>query len=148
MALNDKKIEEIKRLIPKLIDESLIVKKEEHKQLVDFFIETAEDSLNSAQLLYKVSTDIKLQDATGFKNLKGYLWTINASYYSMFYMANAILANLGIKIKSEMGIHKLTFDVFVYYFYLTNKISKEYVEQFLEALEKRPLERQKKKQKN
>lgn len=53
----------------------------------------------------------------------------------MFYIANALLASSGIKIKSEVGIHKLTFDTFVYYFYLTNKIAKEYVEQFLEALE-------------
>ena len=91
--------------------------------------------MSSAQLLYKVSTNSELQDATGFPNLKGFLWVINSSYYSMFYMASALLASSGIKIKSEIGIHKLTFDAFVYYFYLTNKIAKEYVEQFLEAFE-------------
>lgn len=135
MALDNKKIEEIKRLIPKLVNEGTISKKEEYKKLVNFFRENAEDSLNSAQLLYKVSTDSKLQDATGFPNLKGFLWVINAGYYSMFYMASALLASSGIKIKSEIGIHKLTFDTFVYYFYLSNRIAKEYVEQFLEALE-------------
>lgn len=135
MVLNNKKIEEIRKLVPKLVNDGTISKKEDYKKLTDFFRENAEDSLNSAQLLYKVSTNSKLQDATGFPNLKGFLWVINASYYSMFYMASSLLANSGIKIKSEIGIHKLTFDTFVYYFYLTNKIAKEYVEEFLEALE-------------
>jgi len=135
MTLDNKKIEEIRKLVPKLVNDDTVSKNEDYKKLADFFRENAEDSLNSAQLLYKVSTDSKLQDATGFPNLKGSLWVINASYYSMFYMASSLLANSGIKIKSEIGIHKLTFDTFVYYFYLTNKIAKEYVEQFLEALE-------------
>jgi len=135
MALDNKKIEETKKLVPRLFNEGIISKSENHKKLASFFKENAEDSLNSAQLLYKVSTDSKLQDMTGFPNLKGFLWVINASYYSMFYMASALLANSGIKIKSEVGIHKITFDSFVYYFYLTDKIAKEYVEQFLEALE-------------
>jgi len=135
MVLDNKKIEEIRKLVLKLVNDRTIKKSEEYKKLADFFRENAEDSLNSAQLLYKVSTDSKLQDATGFPNLKGFLWVINASYYSMFYMASALLANSGMKIKSEIGIHKLTFDTFVYYFYLTNKISKEYVEQFLEAMQ-------------
>lgn len=135
MALDNQRIEEIRKLVPKLINEGTISKKEEYKKLVNFFKENAEDSINSAQLLYKVSTDSKLQNATGFPNLRGFLWVINASYYSMFYMASALLANSRIKIKSGIGIHKLTFDTFVYYFYLTNKIAKEYVEQFLDALE-------------
>jgi len=135
MTLDNKKIEEIRKLVPKLINDGIVSKKEEYKNLTDFFRENSEDSLNSAQLLYKVSTSSKLQDSTGFPNLKGFLWVINASYYSMFYMATALLTNFRIKIKSEIGIHKLTFNTFVYYFYLTNKISKKYVEQFLEALE-------------
>lgn len=135
MVLDNKKIEEIKKIVPRLINEGIICKKEDYKKLIDFFRENAEDSLDSAQLLYNVSTDSKLQDATGFPNLRGFLWVINASYYSMFYMASSLLASSGIKIKSEIGIHKLTFNTFVYYFYLTNKIAKEYIEQFLEALE-------------
>lgn len=133
--LDEKKIEEIRNLVPKLVNEGIIAKKEEHKKLTNFFVETAEDSISSAQLLYKVSTNHELQDLVGFPNLKGFLWVINASYYSMFYMVNALLANSEIKIKSEIGVHKLTFDAFVYYFYLTNKIAKEYVEEFLEAME-------------
>lgn len=132
--IEDKKIEEIKKIIPKLVEEGIILKKEEHKRLTDFFIRNAEESLNSAQLLYKVSIDTKLQNLVGFPNLKGFLWVINASYYSMFYMANALLASIGIKIKTEVGIHTLTFNAFVYHFYLTNKITKKYIEEFLEAM--------------
>ena len=134
MIFDNKKIEEIKRLVLRQIEEGIIVKREENKKLVSFFINNAEDSLNSAQLLYKVSINPKLQNITGFPDLKGYLWAINASYYSMFYIVSALLASIGIKIKSEIGIHMLTFNAFVYYFYLTNKITKNYVEEFLEAM--------------
>jgi uncharacterized protein (UPF0332 family) len=135
MVLDTKKIEEIRKQVPKLLDDGILVKKDEHQKLVPFYMELVMDSLHSAQLLYKVSTDSKLQSLVGFPNLKGFLWVINASYYSMFYMANALLASSTIKIKSEMGVHSLTFKAFTYYFYLTNKISKKYVEEFFEALQ-------------
>ena len=48
-------------------------------------------------------------------------------------MANALLASEGIKVTSEIGVHKITFNAFTYYFYLTNKITKNYIEEFLEA---------------
>lgn len=132
MVLDEKQIREIKKLVPQLVEEEVIVKKEENKKLVNFYIEQAEDSLNSAQALYKLSTNPELQNLMGFPNLKGFLWVINPSYYSMFYLVSALLASKGIKIKSEMSIHKLAFHAFVYYFYLTGKITKNYVEDFLE----------------
>jgi len=51
----------------------------------------------------------------------------------MFYMAGALLAKSGIKVKSSIGVHEKTFQAFVYYFYLTKKIAKQYVEEFEEA---------------
>ena len=130
---DEKKIEKIKKLVPKLLDEGLIKKNDEYKKLTQFFVENAKDSLNSAKLLFEVSTNDKLMELTGFKNFKGYLWAINASYYSMFYMANALLASEGIKITAETGVHKITFNAFTYYFYLNGKITKKYIEEFLEA---------------
>ncbi len=131
--LDDKEIEKIKKLVPRLLEEGLIKKNEDYKKLTAFFIENARDSLDSARLLLDVSTNNKLMEATGFKNFKGYLWAINASYYSMYYMANALLTSEGIKIVSERGVHKIAFNTFAYYFYLTGKITKKYIEEFLEA---------------
>lgn len=135
MALDTKTVEEIRRLVPRLVNEGIITRREEHRKLAGFYRGLAEDSLQSAQLLHKVSTEPDLQSAVGFPHLKGFLWVINASYYSMFYMASAALAHSGLKIRSTIGIHTLTFNAFTYYFYLTNKIAKRYIEEFFEALE-------------
>ena len=133
--LDDKKIKEIKARIPSLLAEGLIQKSEEYKKQVGFFKENATDALNSAALLLEASTNILVAEKFGFKNFRGYLWTINSSYYGMFYVCHAALASIGVKIKAEVGIHKIVFDAFVYYFYLTGKITKNFVEELLEAQE-------------
>jgi uncharacterized protein (UPF0332 family) len=131
--IDEKKIKEMQSLVPKLLEEGLIRKRKEYKKLVEFFRENALESLNSAKLLLEVSTNPKLMELTGFKNFRGFLWAINASYYSMFYICQALLASEGIKITAETGVHKIVFNTFVYYFYLTGKITKRFVEEFLEA---------------
>ncbi|MDO8660423.1 MAG: hypothetical protein Q7K43_00900, partial [Candidatus Woesearchaeota archaeon] len=131
--IDEKQIAQIKREIPQLLSEGIIDKNKEHIKLFVFFAETAEKSLNSARLLFKVSSDATIMKNTGFPNFDGYLWVINASYYSMFYMANAALASQGIKIRSSIGVHKIVFNTFVHYFYLTNKIAKQIVEEYQQA---------------
>jgi len=61
------------------------------------------------------------------------LWVINASYYSMFYMARALLENEGIKIKADLSIHSVTFDAIINFFYLNNKLQKRIVEDYIAA---------------
>jgi len=63
--LDDKKLEELRRRVARLIQEGAI-SKEGKKEYVGFFLENAEKSLRSAQLLYAVSTKQDLQAATGF----------------------------------------------------------------------------------
>jgi len=46
-----------------------------------------------------LSTNPDKQQYLGFTSFNGLLWVVNASYYSMFYMARALLENEGIKIK-------------------------------------------------
>ncbi len=133
--LNSKKIEEIKRLVSKLIQEDTIKKNEEYKKLVSFYLELAQESLNSARVLYKVSTDVKAAEYLGASGMQAFLWVINPAYYSMFYTANAALASIGVKINSEIGIHKLTFYAFTYYFHINKKISAKYVQDFLDEQE-------------
>lgn len=135
--LNDKKLESIKKNIAIMRNEDEIGKDDKNKKLVDFYIENATTSLNTAKIISNISSDISLKKKIDFidDNFESYLWIINTSYYSMFYMAGALLAKIGIKVKSDIGIHKKTFWALVYYFYLSNKIAKQYIEKFEEAQE-------------
>ena len=106
--------------------------KSEH---TSFFLKNAEDSIDSAKVLFEISTDPEKQKFLGFTSFNGLLWTVNASYYSMFYMARALLENEGIKIKSDLSIHAVTFDIIVSHFYLTGKLQKELLNDFADAKE-------------
>lgn len=130
--LDNKEIEIIKRSIKRFVSENLIVKEKSGK-FIDFFMNNAKNSLDSARLLFKVSTNKELQNSLGFPNFNGFLWVVNASYYSMFYMARALLESEGVKIKTDNSVHLVTFNALVYYFYLTGKIQKNLIEEFKEA---------------
>ena len=88
-------------------------------------INNANNSLESAKLLYGASSKKEIQKSLGYADFNGYLWVINASYYSMFYMARALLESSGIKIKKDESVHLVAFDALVYYFYLTGKPKKQ-----------------------
>src|SRR3989338_5781985 len=100
-----------------------------------FFLKNADDSIDSAKALYEISTDSEKQKFLGFTKFNGLLWTVNASYYSMFYMARALLENEGIKIRTDISIHAVTFDTLISSFYLTGKLQKELIQDFVEAKE-------------
>ena len=133
--LDDKKLKEIERKVPLMVDEGEISKGGMNKGLAIFYVENALISLNTAKILNEVSSNKSIKEKFDFINedFESYLWIINSSYYSMFYMAGALLAKAGIKVKSEMGVHKKTFESLVYYFYLTKKIAKHYLEAYEEA---------------
>ena len=135
--LNDKKLEEIRKNIPLLRNTDEITKDEKNKRLVEFYTENALVSLNTAKILNNVSFDINIKRKFEFidDKFESYLWVVNSSYYSMFYMASALLAKIGIKVRSEIGVHKKTFYALVYYFYLSKKIAKKYIEEY-EEMEK------------
>ena len=132
--LEDKKIEEAKKNAIKSISSGAIVKTKETKY-VDFFIKNAKDSLDSAKVLFDISISEKTKNAFGMPNFNGFLWVINSSYYSMFYMARALLESTGVKIKTDESIHFLVFNALVYYFYSTGKLEKHFIEDFENAQE-------------
>ncbi len=111
------------------------LKTKQPKEFIDFFLNNSENSLNSARCLYDLSTNQDYQRQTGYVGLKGFLWVINASYYSMFYMARALLAKEGIKLRSDLSIHSLTFDALVHFFYVNNKLQKQLFKLYAEAQE-------------
>lgn len=133
--LDEKKLKQIEKNVPVMINEGKISRDEFNKKLVKFFLENALLSLNTAKILNEVSfkSDVKKKFDFIDDGFETYLWVINTSYYSMFYMAGALLSSIGVKIKSEIGIHKKTFEALVYYFYLNKRIAKHYLDEFEEA---------------
>ena len=64
------------------------------------------------------------------ENKKSDLWIIVTSYYSMFYIANAVLFKLGYKIGDKIP-HKVTADALIVF--VRNKLKKRLLEDYEEA---------------
>lgn len=126
--LDEKGINIIKKESENLIREGKI-KRGEKGRFTEFFLNNSKNSFDSAKLLFETSNNKELQKNLGYQGFNGYLWVINSSYYSMFYMTRALLEKDGVKIKSDQSIHLSVFNAFVYYFYLTGKIEKKIIEE-------------------
>jgi len=103
-----------------LLDES-IKKPKPHKK--DFFKRKAEVSLRLAKELAQ--------------NPEYLDWSINASYYSMFYNAVSLLAHIQIDLEDIAdSVHILTYQALVYFFHIKErKIEAEYLEEFKANME-------------
>jgi uncharacterized protein (UPF0332 family) len=132
--LDEKKLREAESRVRHYLVEGIIITKQ-NCEFVDFFLSNAEKSLNSANALYDLSTDTEMQKKTGYFNFDGFLWVVNACYYSMFYMARALLEHEGVKVKSDLSVHSVTFDAMINFFYLNGKLQKRLIEDFAEAKE-------------
>lgn len=132
--IEEKRLRESKSRVTKYLQEGNLLTKQE-SEFVDFFLSNAEKSLNSANALFDLSTSKSLQEQTGYVDFDGFLWVVNASYYSMFYMARALLEFEGIKIKSDLSVHLVTFDTLIALFYLNAKLQKRIIEDFIDANE-------------
>ena len=126
--IEDKDILESRAIIIALIKEGVIIKA--NTAFAGFFMKKSEDALTTAQLLHSLTKE----QNTNFNIPKGYnpySWIINSGYYSMFYAATSLLAHCGHRIKTNQGIHKITYNALVYYFLdndkkLTKHILREY----------------------
>jgi uncharacterized protein (UPF0332 family) len=133
-VLDEKNLKEAEKRVKQFISEGLI-KSKGKPEFVNFFIKNANDSIDSAKALFELSISSQKQESLGFTSFNGLLWVVNASYYSMFYMSRALLESYGIKIKADLSIHAVTFDAMICFFYLTGKLQKEFLEDFIEAKE-------------
>ena len=127
--LDEKKIKESEKRINIFIQRGDVILKE-NGLFVDFFLNNSRQSFDAAQLLYNVSTNSELKKITGFPEFNGFLWAINSSYYSMFYMVRSLLEKNRIRIRTDQSIHVLTFDLLIVYFYSTGKIEKQILEEY------------------
>ena len=92
-----------------------------------FFIEKSRNSLAISQRLVELFEE---------EDLDTHVWVINSAYYSMFFAATALLAKYNHKININQGVHKLTYHALIYYFIQQeNKLKKQIMEQYQEAVE-------------
>lgn len=132
--IDEKRIKEVESNIPKYLEEKLMTRKEEHKNLVNFYLKTAKMSLRVAEVLFDLSKNNEPKEKLSIENeFECYLWVTVCSYYSMFYTANGALANLGIKIGDKIA-HKITSDCLIFYFIKTGKLANHYYEEYEESM--------------
>ena len=96
--LSEKRIKEAESNVKSYLEEGLLRKTEFNSQIFNILRKNAQESLTVANFLNE--------------NKKSSLWVIVTSYYSMFYLANALLYKLGYKVGSRIA-HKVTADALV-----------------------------------
>ena len=96
-----------------------LIKKEKNETARQMYIRNAELSLALAEECMSSA-------------LMPYLWVVVISYYSMFYIANAVLLNMGYKTGDKI-VHKVTSDALIVL--VMDKIKKELLEEYEDAKE-------------
>jgi len=88
----------------------------------------------TAKAMYIKNADLSLSLAEECMNstLKPYIWVVVISYYSMFYIANAVLLELGYKTGDKI-VHKVTNDALIVL--VMNKVKKGLLEEYENAKE-------------
>lgn len=105
-------------------------KKNFDRYLQDDLIKKAKNE--TARVMYLKNAELSLNLAEECMNseLKPYIWVVVISYYSMFYIANAVLLNLGYKTGDKI-VHKVTSDALIVL--VMNKIRKGLLEEYEDA---------------
>ncbi len=133
--IDEKKIQEVKANIPRYLEENLIIKRTIDQNIIDFYRKNAAMSLKVAEILFILSTQENAKEKLLLeKDFESNLWVSVCSYYSQFYIANAALAQLGIKIGDKI-VHKVTSDCLIFYFITTGKLAKHYLEEYERSMD-------------
>lgn len=111
--LSEKRIKEAEINVKSYLNEGLLTKTKFIPKVFAILKNNAKESLSVANFLYK--------------NKKSSLWIIVTSYYSMFYIANALLYKLGYKVGSRIP-HKVTADALIVF--ARNKIKQSLIESY------------------
>ncbi len=98
--LDKKKIEEARTNVRRYLDSGQLSQEKPQEIVSKTLVVNSRESLETADFLAK--------------NHKSGLWIIVCSYYSMFYMANAVLYKLGYKVGDHTP-HKVTSDALIVY---------------------------------
>ncbi len=106
------RIKEAELNVKNYLEEGLLKKVEPKKEIINVLINNAEESLEE------------------LKTIKSSLWRIVIAYYSMFYIANAVLLKNGYKIGDKIS-HKVTADSLIVF--IRNKLKDELLSSYEEA---------------
>ena len=116
--LNQARIKEAEANIRTYLNEGLIKKEPLNSDALRVLLKNAKESIASAE---KLSSD-RISD----------LWVIVCSYYSMFYIANAVLRKLGYKVGEKIA-HKVTADALIVH--ARGKLKASLIEEYEDAKE-------------
>lgn len=119
--LSDKRIKEAELNIKQYLAEGLL-KKQKNETAKQMYVENSELSLETAQKLLSLET----------VTYKPHLWIIVSSYYSMYYIANAVLLDIGYRVGSKIS-HKVTSDALI--IFARNKLKKGLIEEYEDVKE-------------
>lgn len=111
--LDEKRIKEAESNVKSYLEDGLLLKKPLQKEVLNILTKNAKESLEAAKHLFK-------------DNISD-LWVIVASYYSMYYYANAILLDLGYKVGEKIA-HKVTADALIVY--VRGRLKKSLIEDY------------------
>src|SRR3989344_7362235 len=93
----------------------------------DGLIKKERNETAKAMYLRNADMSLHLAEECAHSSLKPHLWIVVISYYSMFYIANAVLLELGYKTSSKV-VHKVTNDALIVL--VTDKIKKGLLEEY------------------
>lgn len=117
--IDEKKIKEAQKHIASYLEDGLLWKVvSTNKNIIKTYERNYKDSIAVATKLFD----------EGLSNL----WIIVCSYYSMFYITNAILYNIGYKVGNKVA-HQVTFDALVVL--VRNRLKKNMLEDYEESKE-------------
>ncbi|MEK6951817.1 MAG: hypothetical protein AABX29_02270 [Nanoarchaeota archaeon] len=114
--LDEKRIKEAESNVKQYILEGLL-KNQKNETAKQMYIENSDLSLETAQKLLSLETE----------EYKPYLWILVSSYYTMYYIANAVLLNIGYKVGEKIS-HKVTSDALIVF--VRNKLKKGLIEEY------------------
>lgn len=116
--LSEKRIKEAQSNVKTYLAEGLLKKQQLQQNILKILLDNTNESLDTADFL--------------LKNNKSKLWVIVCSYYSMFYIANAVLLKLGYKVGDKIS-HKVTNDALIVF--VKDKLKSSLLENYEEAKE-------------
>lgn len=119
--LDEKRIKEAESNIRQYLQDNML-KKELNETAKSMYIENSDLSLKTAQKLLTLESN----------DYQPHLWVIVTCYYSMYYITNAVLLNIGYKVGDKVS-HKVTADAIIVF--IRNKLRKQLIEEYEDAKE-------------
>ncbi|GAA5818630.1 MAG: conserved hypothetical protein [Methanobrevibacter sp. CfCl-M3] len=114
--ISEKTIENAKNNVKRYLKEGLLQKTEINDFIIETYIDRSEESLEIARDIYNSN--------------KSDLWVLVISYYSMFYIANAVLLKNGYKVGDKIA-HKVTSDSLIVF--IKDKLKDKLIEDYEQA---------------